>query len=129
VQNVKPSDLPLAADHLSPVNASIKRVAGIASAALLPGEQEAEYATHVARIVSVAKPREAIEEILTRDAIDLTWEILRLRRMKVGLLRASIGSGIERVMRNVGYNLIAAGEIATSWAPGEKARRMKSPWC
>jgi hypothetical protein len=104
VQNVKPSDLPLAADHLSPVNAAIKRVAGIASAA----------ATHVARIVSVAKPREAIEEILTRDAIDLTWEILRLRRMKVGLLRASIGSGIERVMRNVGYNLIAAGEIATS---------------
>jgi hypothetical protein len=41
---------------------------------LLPGEQEAEYATHVARIVAAAQPRDAIEDLLSRDVIDLSWE-------------------------------------------------------
>ncbi len=123
MQNVKPSDLPSVSDHLSPVSAVINRVVAIAPAPLLPGEQEVEYVTHVARFVAVAKPRDAIEEILTRDAIDLTWEILRLRRMKVGLLRASMGSGIRRVMSSLGYNAVSAVEIATRWAAGEKTAK------
>jgi hypothetical protein len=123
MQNVKPSDLPVAADHLSPASGAIKRVAGIAPAPLLPGEQEAEYATHAARIVAVAKPKDAIEDLLTRDVIDLTWEILRLRRMKGGLVRAAIGSGIERVMRSLGYSPLPARQIATSWAAGEKSAK------
>src|ERR1700722_3278252 len=104
MQNIKPTYFLAAPDHPSAVSDVLDRVAGIAPAPLLPGEQDTEYATHVARIVAVAKPRDAIEEIPTPDAIDLTWEILRLRRMKVGLLRASIGSGIESVMRSLGYN-------------------------
>jgi hypothetical protein len=123
MQNVRPTGLQSVTGHLSPISGVINRVVAIAPAPLLPGEQEAEYVTHVARIVAVAKPRDAIEEILTRDAIDLTWEILRLRRMKVGLLRASMGSGIERVMRSLGYNFVSAGEIATSWAAGEKTAK------
>jgi len=77
---------------------------GITPATLLPGEREADYANLVARIVAVAQPRDAIEEFLTRDVIDLTWEILRLRRLKAGILRASIGSGIGSVMESLGYD-------------------------
>jgi hypothetical protein len=47
---------------------SLDRVAGIAPAPLLPGEQ-GEYATLAARIVAVARPRDAIEELLTRDVL------------------------------------------------------------
>jgi hypothetical protein len=50
------------------------------------------------------KPRDAIEEFLTRDVVDLTWEILRLRRLKAGLLRASGSSGIAKVMNSLGYD-------------------------
>ena len=46
-------------------------------------------------IVAVAQPRDAIEEFLTRDVIELTWDIFRLRRVKAGLLRASINTGVE----------------------------------
>jgi hypothetical protein len=123
MQNLKPTHFSAVADDPSAVSDVLDRVVGIAPAPLLPGEQEAEYAAHVARIVAVAKPRDAIEEILTRDVIDLTWEILRLRRMKVGLLRASVGSGIERVMRSLGYDLISAREIAANWAAGEKSAK------
>jgi len=98
----------------------VSRVAGIAPAPLLPGEQEADYANLIARIVAVAQPRDAIEELLTRDVIDLSWEILRLRRMKSGLLRASIGVGIGRVMRSLGMGYSHANELGPSWAAGEK---------
>src|SRR5271166_4470692 len=99
---------------------SLDRVAKIAPAPLLPGEKEADYLALVARIVAVAQPRDAIEELLTRDVIDLSWEILRLRRMKSGLLRASIGVGIGRVMRSLGKGYSQANELGPSWAAGEK---------
>ena len=44
MQNVKPTDLSCVSDHVSPVSAVINRVAAIAPAPLLPGEQEADYA-------------------------------------------------------------------------------------
>src|ERR1700733_10945794 len=93
MQNLKPT-------HFSAV---LDRVAGIAPAPLLPGEQEAEYATHVARIVALAQPRDAIEDLLTRDVIDLSWEVFRLRRLKAGILKASIHTGVERVLDGLGY--------------------------
>jgi hypothetical protein len=74
------------------------RVAGIAPAPLLLGEQQAEYATLIARIVAVAQPRDAIEDLLTRDVIDLSWEILRLRRIKAGILKASMSDGVREVL-------------------------------
>jgi hypothetical protein len=121
--NLKPTQFSAVVDRPSAVSDVVDRVVGIAPAPLLPGEGEADYVSLVARVVAVARPRDAIEEFLTRDAIDLTWEILRLRRMKVGLLRASMGSGIESVMRSLGYNPVSAREIAAGWAAGEKSAK------
>ena len=123
MQNLKPTQFSAVVDRPSAVSDVVDRVVGIAPAPLLPGEGEADYVSLIARVVAVARPRDAIEEFLTRDAIDLTWEILRLRRMKVGLLRASMGSGIESVMRSLGYNPVSAREIGTSWAAGEKSAK------
>ena len=67
--------------------------------ALLPGEKEADYAEVGVRFVSATKPRDAIEEFLIRDAIDLTWEILRLRRAKAGILKTSMNTGVEEVLK------------------------------
>ena len=103
MQNLKPTHFSVVADHPSAITDVLDRVAGIAPAPLLPGEQEPEYATHVARIVALARPRDAIEDLLTRDVIDLSWEVLRLRRLKAGLLRGAIGSGINAVMYRLGY--------------------------
>jgi hypothetical protein len=123
MQNLKPTYLSAVAAQPTGVSDVVDRVVGIAPAPLLPGEREADYVNVIARVVAVARPRDAIEEFLTRDAIDLTWEILRLRRMKVGLLRASMGSGIESVMRSLGYNPVSAREIAAGWAAGEKSAK------
>jgi hypothetical protein len=106
---------------------SLDRVAAIAPVPLLPGEQEAEYATLAARIVAAAQPRDAIEDLLTRDVVDLSWEILRLRRFKAGLLRGAIGNGISVVMDGLGYDVRkgrgSADELAANWAAGRKTAR------
>ena len=103
MQNVKPTDLPCVSDHPSSVSAVVNRVVSIAPTPLLPGEQEADYAEFALAIVKAAHPKDAIEEFLTRDVIDLSWEVLRLRRLKAGLLRAAISSSIYRVMSRLGY--------------------------
>jgi hypothetical protein len=54
MQNIKPTHFLAAPDHPSAVSDILDRVAGIAPAPLLPGEQEAEYDTHVARIIAAA---------------------------------------------------------------------------
>jgi len=106
---------------------SLNRVDGIAPAPLLPGEQEAEYAIHVARIVAVAQPRDAIEDLLTRDVIDLSWEILRLRRTKAGIVKASMSDGVREVLDGLGYGQDQMYDytkrLGQSWAAGDKKSR------
>ena len=102
---------------------ALDRVIAITPAPLLPGEAEADYVGVAARIVAVAQPADAIEEFLARDAIDLTWEILRLRRVKAGLLRTSISSGIQAVMLSLGKGFGSAKRLGKSWAAGDKSAK------
>ena len=127
MQNLKPTQFSAVADQPSAVSDVLDRVVTIAPAPLLPGEKQADYAEVALRIVRAAKPRDAIEEFLVRDVVDLTWEILRLRRLKAGLLRASIGDGISEVMDSLGYGegrpCRYVRELAGSWAAGEKSAK------
>ena len=80
------------------------------------------------RFVSAAKPRDAIEEFLIRDAIDLTWEILRLRRAKAGILKASMNDGVEGILKAVGFDQTMefrayAKELSSRWMAGDKSAR------
>ena len=112
---------------------SFNRVAGIAAAPLLPGEQEPDYANLVARIVAVAQPSDAIEDLLTRDVIDLTWEIFRLRRVKAGILKASINTGIVRVLDDLVMGprslLTTRKSSPRNGQPGTKTLEKKSRLC
>ncbi len=102
----------------------LNRVIGVAPAPLLPGEADADYIGVAKRIVDAAPPTDAIEEFLTRDVIDLTWEILRLRRMKAGLLRVSNSSGVKRFLDTVGYDeregFGSQKILVENWAAGDK---------
>jgi hypothetical protein len=75
---------------VQPSSGVFDRVLGLARPPLIPGENEDQYNGLVARVVSGSKPRDAIEEILTRDIVDLTWEILRLRRLKARIFKTFV---------------------------------------
>ena len=121
MQNVKPTDLPCVTDHPSPVSVVVNRAVSIAPAPLLPGEQETDYAEFALAIVKAAHPKDAIEDLLTRDVIDLSWEVLRLRRLKAGLLRAAVSNSIYRLMCRLGYKEVDAWKLAANWAAERKA--------
>jgi hypothetical protein len=123
MQNVRPTALPSAADRLSAASDVLDRVAAIAPPQLLPGEKQADYVDVAMRIVKAAKPRDAIEEFLIRDVVDLTWEIFRLRRVKAGILRASMGVGVQQVLTSVGRGYAEANKLGDSWAAGDGSAR------
>ncbi len=56
------------------------RVIGLTPAPLLLGEALEDYFRTAGHIVAVIQPKDAIEDFLTRDVIDLDWENRRLRR-------------------------------------------------
>ena len=64
----------------------VVRVIGPTPDPLLLGEAQADYFRAAANIVAVIQPKDAIEDFLTRDVIDLDWENRRLRRANAGLL-------------------------------------------
>jgi hypothetical protein len=105
----------------------VQRIIGIAPSPLLPGEGEVDYLSVAARIVDVAQPKDAIEEFLTRDVVDLTWEIFRLRRSKGGLLRAAASKGVRRILSTIGYgsgfDISSADDFAADWAKGDSSTR------
>jgi hypothetical protein len=72
MQNLKPTLSSTVDNHPSGVSDVLDHVIAIAPAPLLPGEKQADYVDLAVRIVRAAKPRDAIEEFLVRDVIDLT---------------------------------------------------------
>jgi hypothetical protein len=125
MQNLKSTHFSAVAYHPSALSDALDRVVTIAPAPLLPGEKQADYAEVALRIVRAAKPRDAIEEFLVRDVVDLTWEILRLRRVKAGTLRASMGVGVRWVLVGVGHPYKERDTLSHGWLAGDKRARTK----
>jgi hypothetical protein len=124
MQKLPPKSAPVAGE----VNThALDRVFAVAPAPLLPGEEGSDYKTLAARIVGAAAPRDAIEDFLVRDVVDLTWEALRLRRLKAGILKASMSEGVQAVMSVLGQaesNFSPLNRrIGTRWASGDKNAR------
>jgi hypothetical protein len=62
---------------------------------LLEGEDAAAYDQLLARICAAVKPVDIIEEMFIADVISLEWEVLRWRRWKSSLIRASGLAALE----------------------------------
>jgi hypothetical protein len=120
MQNVSPPPQ-LSPAPAQPLSDVLERVLDVAAPPLMPGENEGQYTSLAARIVAGARPRDAIEELLTRDVLDLTWEILRLRRVKAGIMSASMHEGVESIMDRLGYDDTV--DSAKTWAAGDKGAR------
>jgi hypothetical protein len=72
-------------------------------------------------------PSDVIEEIWTRDVVDITWEVLPWRRLKAGLLTARMMDALEGLLARplnmpledeflIGFKATPAKELANAWA-------------
>jgi hypothetical protein len=90
-------------------------------APLLAGERTAGYDDLLARVTETLKPADVIEEIWVRDIVDLSWEVFRLRRIKVELMSAAAWEGMAKVLEPFVDMPEAA---AKSWARRDPAVQM-----
>ena len=82
---------------------------------LLTGERAEEYNELVTNVFGAVKPIDVIEEIWVKDLVDLVWELLRLRRFKTSLLKASAHDGLKNLLR-LSLEYTGASELAEQWA-------------
>ena len=68
---------------------------------LLDGEDAGAYDALYRHIRTAVAPRDVLEEIWARDAVDNLSETLRLRRLKVGFMRASAHEGLNKLMMSL----------------------------
>jgi hypothetical protein len=91
---------------------------------LANGEDAAAYAQLAARIRAAVAPANVIEEIWARDVADLTWDVVRLRRLKAGLFTVGAGDGMTQIL----CGLESMRSPASSRrGTGRRASRRRSP--
>ncbi len=79
---------------------------------LLDGDDAAAYWTLRRRLGDAVAPQDVIEEMFTRDAVDILWESLRLRRLKAKYLEAAKVDGLASLLRSLGMS----PNLARDWA-------------
>lgn len=89
----------LPARILQPVDPDLLKMMG--KAPVLPGEDFDAYNALFERLRSAVAPADDLEEIWVFDFVDLTWEVLRLRRLKTQLFKSCAGAGLARILKNL----------------------------
>ena len=90
--------LPAASQQRGVVPMDPQLVEILGSPPILDGESLDTYNAMHDRARSAAAPADFIEEIWVRDVVDLTWEVLRLRRMKAKFINARSSEGVGRLL-------------------------------
>lgn len=74
---------------------SLQRESIYGPAPVLPDEDAAAYETLLAGVLAAIRPTGTIEQILVRDIVDLTWEILRWRRIRTDLITQAAAAALR----------------------------------
>jgi hypothetical protein len=103
---------------------------GVGPPLLIDGEDGAEYEAMLARIMAFVKPADVLEEFCVQEVADLVWELARLRRLKVALIRAAARRLLQETLRPIIYSDRQPGSpsedypnervLAVGWAAGER---------
>ena len=88
---------------------------------LANGEDAAAYAQLAGRIRAAVAPANIIEEIFARDVADLTWDVVRLRRLKAGLFTIGAGDGMTQILCGLEQHAITGKLKARDWAARKPA--------
>ena len=88
---------------------------------LLLGENPRNYETQLARTCDAVKPKDFIEEIWVREVVDLTWEILRLRRLKTHFLASAAREKLYAILYSYYHRQEKLLDLTWAWARHDQA--------
>lgn len=85
---------------------------------LLEGEDAEAYHELLDKIYDAIGPQDAIEELWVRDVVDLFWDSLRLRRLKVKLIAGARREALKRLYYRLTSRWLSDA-VLTEWVNGE----------
>ena len=93
-------------------------LARVAPPRLWQGDDQAGYDILHERLSEALGPQDFLEEVWARDAVDLIWEVFRLRRLKAELMREAAYNGLNKVLdpRRSLLGQYNPYEVARYWA-------------
>lgn len=103
-KNQKRANLPQAAGNL----------AWLGPMPLLPSESAQDYQNLTDRLGAAVRPKDTIEELFLRDVIDLTWEVMRLRRLRDAFLATHLSEGLHSVLMTI-TDIVIADDLIKGW--------------
>ena len=62
------------------------------------------------------KPADIFEEVWVRDIVDLSWEVLRLRRLKASLMTATAYEGLHKILEPLLESYRERDQLVRGWA-------------
>jgi hypothetical protein len=86
---------------------------------VLEGEDLDAYNALHDRVCSAVAPADVIEELWVRDVVDLTWETLRLRRVKTGLVDSARHAGLSDILSPFFQYINDAEALVREWLNGD----------
>ncbi len=100
-------------------------------APVLPTESADDLARLRAEFSATINSHGIVEEIYVLDYIELTWEIIRLRRCKTAILNSAFTSALQELLRellgHLGHEYVAAKEVAQNtvqqWPTNKRTRK------
>ena len=97
-----------------------RRFAWLGPPPLFEGEDTAAYDELLARISGAMKPADIFEEVWVRDIVDLSWEVLRLRRLKASLMTATAYEGLHKILEPFLELYDERDQLVRGWAARHK---------
>jgi hypothetical protein len=101
-------------------------------APVLPTESADDLAHLRAEFSAAINSHGIVEEIYALDYIELTWEIIRLRRCKTAILNSAFTSALQQLLREVldhlGYEYDEAKEVAQNTARRWHTNKQTRKW-
>src|SRR6266568_5018525 len=90
---------------------------------VLISEDPGAYETMLANMAAAVMPRDAMEWLLLKDCVDLTWEIRRIRLAKAGMTDVTRKEALKSIFESIldnndlkGRDRVAVAEIkADDW--------------
>ena len=93
---------------------------------LLPGENRRHYELLRQMMIDDIQPRTTIEWLWTFDLIELSWELLRYRRLKQKVLETNRPAAIESILWDLDGACLPAGTSMRSGRTAHAANRRRA---
>jgi hypothetical protein len=98
---------------------------------LVDGEDERAYDNLLTQLSSAVKPTDIIEEIYIHDVVDLTWEILRWRRIKISLVEKGMRYALAQTLKQFFPKRRSEAEkrsLFPDFTPSKAATKLAKKW-